>query len=270
MLYNGSYWREKAMIEAPSAGMLKGKSVLITGGSAGIGKATALLCAANGASITIGDLNSERGLSVVDEILSAGGAAQFVKCDISQEPEVVALINAAVEKYGALHCAFNNAAVPNSGKRLSDLAAEDWLRVHNVDLFGTFLCMKYEILAMLANGGGAIVNTSSAGGMVGFPYGADYVAAKHGVIGLTRAAAIDYGKENIRINVLAPGACRTEMFQKSLSDNADLEDYFKSLHPIGRFAEPNEMAQAAVWLMSDWSSFVHGARLAVDGGYTAV
>ncbi|WP_324742316.1 glucose 1-dehydrogenase [Tsuneonella sp. CC-YZS046] len=249
---------------------IEGKSLIVTGGSNGIGEAAALLFAENGAKVTVADVNSAEGQDTVEEIVKRGGTAQFIRTDISDPNDVQAMVAAAVSAYGKIDGAFNNAGVPNVGKRLHEVTFEEWQRYHAINLAGTFLCIKYEVEQMLKTGGGAIVNTASVAGLVNVPLTGEYTASKHGVSGLTKAAASDYGHDNIRVNAIAPGAVRTAMFAKSCADNPELEEYCKSVHPIGRFGEPIEEAEAAMWLLSDAASFVTGIVMPVDGGYTAV
>lgn len=249
---------------------IAGKSIIVTGGSNGIGEAAAILFAENGAKVTVADVNAEDGEGTISEINKRGGTAQFIRADISNPADVKAMVAAAVSAYGRLDGAFNNAGVPNVGKRLHEVTFEEWQRCHSINLAGTFLCIKYEVEQMLQTGGGVIVNTASVAGLVNVPLTGEYTASKHGVSGLTKAAASDYGHDNIRVNAIAPGAVRTAMFAKSCEDNPQLEEYCNSVHPIGRFGEPIEEAQAAMWLLSDAASFVTGIVMPVDGGYTAV
>lgn len=193
---------------------IEGKSLIVTGGSNGIGEAAALLFAENGAKVTVADVNSAEGQDTVEEIVKRGGTAQFIRTDISDPNEVQAMVAAAVSAYGKIDGAFNNAGVPNVGKRLHEVTFEEWQRCHAINLAGTFLCIKYEVEQMLKTGGGAIVNTASVAGLVNVPLTGEYTASKHGVSGLTKAAASDYGHDNIRVNAIAPGAVRTAMFAK--------------------------------------------------------
>jgi 2,5-dichloro-2,5-cyclohexadiene-1,4-diol dehydrogenase 1 len=249
---------------------ITGKSVIVTGGSDGIGRAAAMLLATHGARITIGDVNVEDGKAVVEMIRAAGGDACFSRCDISDEEDVRNLVDLAVATFGSLNGAFNNAGVPLVSKRVHELSLSDWRKCLSINLDGTFLCIKYEVEQMLKFGGGAIVNTASIASFVNVPFGSEYVASKHGVAGLTKAAACDYGHDNIRVNAVAPGSVQTKMLQRAFDDNPDFEAYCNDQHPIGRFAQPNEIAEAVLWLLSDASSFVTGAILPVDGGFIAV
>lgn len=248
---------------------IEGWSIIVTGGANGIGEAAAILFCEHGARVTVADI-SPKGQDTVDRIVAAGGTAQFIRTDISQEADVAAMVAAAIGAYGRIDAAFNNSGVPNVGKRLHEVEVAEWDRCHAINLRGTYLCMKYEIAEMLKTGGGAIVNTASVAGLVNVPLTGEYTASKHGVSGLTKAAASDYGHDNIRVNAIAPGAVRTAMFAKSCADNPELESYCASVHPIGRFGEPIEEAEAAMWLLSPSASFVTGIIMPVDGGYTAV
>lgn len=246
------------------------KSIIITGASSGIGYAAALLFAENGALLTLADRDAAGGEKILAAVVAQGGTAQFVQTDIASPEAVRKMVDQAVTKFGRLDRAFNNAGIPNVGKRVHELEVDEWRRMIDINLTGTFLCIKYEVEAMLRTGGGAIVNTCSVGGLVHVPGTSEYTAAKHGVSGLTKAAAVDYGHDNIRINSIAPGTVYTELFRKACEVNPALADYCKGIHPIGRFSQPEEQAEAAMWLLSDAASFVTGTVMPVDGGYTAV
>lgn len=249
---------------------IQDKSIIVTGGADGIGAAAAKLLAEHGARVTIADLNDELGTALAASILDRGGEAQFIHTDIAKVDDVKAMVALAVQTFGRLDGAFNNAGVPNIGRLLHEVTVEEWNRCMAVNLTGTFYCMKYEIEAMLETGGGAIVNTSSTAGLVTVPVTAEYTASKHGVSGLTKAAASDYGHHNIRVNAIAPAAVRTAMYARFAQTNPQFEEQVAQLHPIGRSSEPVEQASAALWLLSDAASFVTGVILPVDGGYTAV
>jgi 2,5-dichloro-2,5-cyclohexadiene-1,4-diol dehydrogenase 1 len=249
---------------------LDGKSIIVTGAASGIGRASAALFARNGARVMAADVNEAGGREAVAEINAAGGRALFQRTDISREADVRALVDATVAAYGRLDGAFNNAGIVNLCKLLHEVTLEEFERCQAVNLTGTFLCMKYEIQAMLATGGGSIVNTSSAAGLVAFSRSSEYGASKGGIIALTRSAAQDYGTLGIRVNSIAPGAVLTPMVQKNIADNPGVEEFLKTAHPIGRFSQPVEQGQAAMWLLSDLSSFVTGICMPVDGGFTAV
>lgn len=249
--------------------MLDGKVIIITGAGSGIGRDAAHMMAAAGARLILADMNADAGKAVEADIAARGGQARFLATDIAREADCKALADAALADHGRLDGAFNNAAIAQLSIPLHDLPADVWQRNIDVTLTGTFFCMKYQIRAMLANGGGAIVNTSSAAGVAAFPLAPEYCSAKHGVVGLTRNAALDYGGKGIRVNAILPGAVRTPMLMKAMGENAGMEAYLKTIHPLGRYAEPNEVAAAAMWLLSDQASFITGAAIPVDGGYTA-
>jgi 2,5-dichloro-2,5-cyclohexadiene-1,4-diol dehydrogenase 1 len=249
---------------------LEDKSIIVTGAASGIGRAAAMLFAANGARVMAADINEVGGLETVNGVAAAGGQALFKRADISREADVRALVDATVGAFGRLDGAFNNAGIVNLCKDLHEITLEEFERCQVINLTGTFLCMKYEIDAMLETGGGAIVNTASAAGLVGFSRSSEYAASKGGIIALTRAAALDYGTRGIRVNSIAPGAVLTPMVQKNIDDNPGVEEFLKTAHPIGRFSQPIEQGQAAMWLLSDLSSFVTGVCLPVDGGFTSV
>jgi NAD(P)-dependent dehydrogenase (short-subunit alcohol dehydrogenase family) len=244
-----------------------GKVALVTGGSRGIGRATAELFAQSGAKVVIGDIDPA-GSETVDEIKRDGGEAIFVNTDVSDESDVRNLIGAAVKSYGGLHCAFNNAGVLPPTVMLAELDETTFDKVIAVDLKGIFLSMKYEIGQMLQAGGGAIVNNASIAGMIAEAGISAYAAAKHGVIGLSKAAALEYASKGIRINALAPGLVETAMTKPWFDDSA-MRSYFMANSPIGRFAQPEEIAGMVLFLCSDFASFAAGQTFAIDGGYTA-
>ena len=244
-----------------------GKVALVTGGSRGIGRATALLFARYGARVVIGDIDPA-GVATVDMIKQERGEALFVRTDVREASEVKNLVAAAVETYGGLHCAFNNAGVLPTGGLLADVEEAVFDQVVAVDLKGAFLSMKYEIEYMLGAGGGAIVNNASIAGMIADPGISAYVAAKHGVIGLSKAAGMEYASRGIRINALAPGLVETAM-TRPWFDDPNIRSHFLANSPIGRFAQPEEIAGAVLFLCSDFASFTAGQTLVIDGGYTA-
>jgi 2,5-dichloro-2,5-cyclohexadiene-1,4-diol dehydrogenase 1 len=257
---------------------LSQKSIIVTGGGSGIGAAAALRLAESGARVTVADLNEQGGRDVVDKIRSSDGEAQFLRTDISSEADVRAMVDAAVQAYGKLDGAFNNAGVPahshqGKGKELTflaDMPVEIFRRGVEINVIGTFLCMKYEIAAMKETGGGSIVNTSSGAGILAIAGAADYIAAKHAVIGLTKSAALDYATVPIRVNALIPGVIRTPMMEASFEEHPHLYDWAAEMQPNKRLGKPVEVAEAAVWLLSDAASLVTGISMPVDGGYTMV
>lgn len=244
-----------------------GKVALVTGGSSGIGMATSLLFAQHGAKVVIGD-NNPAGVETIETIKREKGDAIFVKTDVREEGDVKNLIATAVKTYGGLHCAFNNAGVLPPTIPLADVDELTFDNVLAVDLKGVFLSMKYEIRQMLQAGGGAIVNNASIAGTIAEAGISPYAAAKHGVIGLSKAAALEYASKGIRINALAPGLVETAMTKPWFDDPA-MRSYFMANSPIGRFAQPEEIAGMVLFLCSDFASFAVGQTFAIDGGYTA-
>jgi NAD(P)-dependent dehydrogenase (short-subunit alcohol dehydrogenase family) len=258
-----------------SSTQFAGKVATVTGAASGIGKATALAFAEAGASVIVADIAVENGLAVVETIKGRGGTAAFVKCDVSQEEDVANMVAEAVRIFGRLDCSYNNAAYGGAlFAPLAEISNEQWDRTINIGLRGVWLCMKYEIQQMLKQGGGAIVNCSSSTGLVGYPNLAAYVSTKHGVVGLTKAAALDYATQNIRVNAVCPGTIFTEaaaVAQAAMTpeDWAALEKSVIENQPIGRVGRPEEIADAVLWLCSPGASLMLGHILAVDGGLTA-
>ncbi|MGV7123132.1 SDR family NAD(P)-dependent oxidoreductase [Sphingopyxis sp. 550A] len=250
---------------------LAGKTILVTGAASGIGRASAIRIAEAGAHVVVSDI-AETGATVAAEIEASGGAASFARADVGAEADVARLIEEIVTVHGRIDGAFNNAGIVQCGKQLHELSTDEWDRAIRIDLSGVFWCIKYQVIAMLASGGGSIVNTASSLGAVAIPNAAEYVAAKHGVMGLTRAAAADYGAAGIRVNAILPGIIQTPVIEE-LSQNPQFAAFLEKLrdrHPIGRFGEPREIGEAAAWLLSGSASFVNGAGIAVDGGYLAI
>jgi NAD(P)-dependent dehydrogenase (short-subunit alcohol dehydrogenase family) len=246
----------------------KGKSILVTGGGSGIGRAAATLFAAEGGRLTVVDRYEADAQETVARIERAGGEAVAVGADVSRSAACQAMVQRAVSAYGRLDIAFNNAGVGGSGFPLVEEEEIAFDEVLAVNLKGVFLSMKHEISAMLKTGGGTIVNTASVAGLIGEPGISSYSASKHGVVGLTRTAALDHIRQGIRINAVCPGATRTPLLEKWFQDPA-VEGFVMNRHPIGRIGEPEEIARVVLFLASDESSFVVGQAWAVDGGLTA-
>lgn len=257
---------DKAM-EAPTES-IRGRSIIVTGGASGIGEAAARLLARHGAKVTIADRAADAGEALARELTAAGHTAQFIQTDISDEAQVAAMVAAAVKAYGRLDGAFNNAARPPCGKPVGEMGIEEFRAVQDVNVVGTFLCMKHEINAMLETGGGAIVNTASVHSVVYTPGAVEYTTSKHAVMGLTKATSVDYGKKGIRVNAIGPSTTETPMYLGYIEQNPDYPATVAASHALGRASKPVEQAQAAMWLLSDAASFVTGHLLLVDGGYT--
>ncbi|QMU26636.1 glucose 1-dehydrogenase [Adhaeribacter radiodurans] len=255
-------------MEGTTKKIFSGKVALVTGASSGIGKATALQYAREGAQVVVSDIQEAKGLEVVEEIKQNGGDALFVKADVSKPEDCQNLVKKTVEQYGQLNIAFNNAGIGGEANPVGDLSIKNWNKVIAINLSSVFYCMKYQIQQMLQNGGGAIVNNSSILGQVGFANSAAYVAAKHGVVGLTKNGALEYSAKGIRINAVGPAFIKTPL----LTEAGMQEDTFQMLarlHPIGRLGQSEEVAELVTWLSSDKASFVTGAYYAADGGYLA-
>lgn len=250
------------------SGRFEGKVVLITGATGGIGSATAQAFANEGAVLALSDLDGDKLTALADSLSTAGRRPLALPADITSEDEVRALVAKTVSELGQLDVAFNNAGIHHLGPMLAETDTADWDRVHNVCLKGLFFCLKYELPEMVARGGGAIVNTSSLGGIRGARGVSAYIAAKHGVVGLTRAAALEYAPQGVRVNALCPAATETPMLADWLV-NEDAREAIRQSHPIGRWAAPTEMAQAVLFLASSAASFITGLALPVDGGISA-
>ena len=248
--------------------MLKDKVALITGGSSGIGRAVALAWAREGAKVVVSDVDRGGGGETVEQVRAAGGEAIFIAADVGKPEDCEALVRGAVEKFGRLDIACNNAGIGGPQAPTADYPLDGWAQVIGINLSGVFYGMKYQLPAMLKNGGGAIVNMASILGAVGFAGAPAYTAAKHGVVGLTQAAALEYSAHGVRINAVGPGFIHTPMIS-ALEENKAVNDMLVAAHPIGRLGRAEEVAELVLWLSSDKASFVTGAYYPVDGGYLA-
>jgi NAD(P)-dependent dehydrogenase (short-subunit alcohol dehydrogenase family) len=251
-------------------GILDDKVVLITGAASGIGRATALEAHAEGARLVLSDVNEGDG----EAVASQAGDAVFQTCDVTDEAQVEALVRRAVDDLGRLDGAFNCAGILGPLGNVGDTELDAWKQILDVDLNGVFLCTKHEVRAMAQQGSGSIVNMASAAGLIGWPAASGYVAAKHGVVGLSKSAALEYAPQGVRVNSMCPSYVVTPMVEKDLFEDAlgndqDLIAAARANHPIGRFGRAEEIAAATVWLLSDKASFVTGTAMSVDGGYTA-
>jgi len=243
------------------------KVAIVTGGSFGIGRAAAKAFAERGAKVVIADCIEDR--ETLDQINQSGGEAIFVKCDVSKAADVKMMIEKTISSFNRLDFAFNNAGIEGIQGTTTDCTDENWERTLGVNLKGIWLCMKYEIPYMLKQKSGAIVNCASIAGLVGFPGLPAYVASKHGVVGLTKTAALEFAKQNIRVNAVCPGVIKTPMIDRFTGKDKAAEKQFVAMEPIGRMGEPEEVAEVVVWLCSDNASFVTGDAMAVDGGWIA-
>ena len=253
------------------AGILAGKSALVTGGASGIGRATALVMAREGARVAVSDLTEESAAATVALINGAGGQAIAIGGDVAREADVAAMVARTVAAFGRLDCAFNNAGISPrnvgpTGQRTHEMSQASFDGMLAVNLTGVFLCMKHELVQMLAQGGGSIVNTASIAGLIGLVSASNYVAAKHGVVGITKTAAMEYAKDGIRVNCVNPGYIKTPMTDPSMEERYDA---LMAKVPMGRLGVADEIAEAVVWMLSDRASFMTGASQVVDGGYYA-
>jgi NAD(P)-dependent dehydrogenase (short-subunit alcohol dehydrogenase family) len=244
------------------------KSVIVTGAGSGIGRAAALAFAAEGANVTVADIDDQHGRATVAQLRELGARAEFVRVDVSCAADCAAMVEHAVSRYGRLDVAFNNAGINIGAAPIADVEDAQWERIVAINLTGVFLCMKHEIPAMKRSGGGTIINTASVGGVIGTAGITAYCATKHGVVGLTKSAALDHIKDGIRINAVCPGGTYTAMLAEWFKD-PEVERTAKAATPIGRMADPAEIARAVLFLASEESSFMVGHALVVDGGLTA-
>ncbi len=248
---------------------MDGKTAIVTGAASGIGRATARRLADEGADVAVVDVDVEGGTAVTDEVLTGGGSARFIEADVADEDAVESMVAETVEAFGSLDLAFNNAGIEGDNEPTAEQTEANWDRVVDVNLKGVWLCLKHEIPEMVANGGGAIVNTSSISGQTGAG-SAPYVATKHGIIGLTRTAAVEYADDGIRVNAICPGTVDTEVSRRFREKSPESFESFVDMHPIGRIGKPEEIAAPAAWLLSEEASFATGGIFQVDGGFMAL
>lgn len=250
--------------------MLNSKVILVTGGSTGIGRATAKVLGAEGATVIIADVQDQEGSNTVRMVCDAGGQAEYHHVDVGDYEQVRALVTQVAETHGSLDGAFNNAGIEGPTAKILDVPMEDWDRVIRVNLTGVFICMKCEIEQMIKqDGGGSIVSTSSAAGLIGIPGAASYNASKHGVIGLTKTVALEYAAKNIRVNAVCPGFIETPMLDRVTDASVKIRDQLIKAVPMRRVAQASEVGETAAWLLSDKSSYVTGVAMPVDGGWVA-
>ncbi|TLX55545.1 short chain dehydrogenase [Stutzerimonas nosocomialis] len=247
-----------------------GKVALVTGGAAGIGRATAQAFAQQGVQVVVADLDLPGGQACVEAIRAAGGQATFVRCDVTREADVKAMIEQTLASYGRLDYAFNNAGIEIEKGRLAEGSETEFDAIMGVNVKGVWLCMKYQLPVMLAQGGGAIVNTASVAGLGAAPKMSIYAASKHAVIGLTKSAAIEYAKKQIRVNAVCPAVIDTDMFRRAYEADPRKAEFAAAMHPVGRIGKVEEVAGAVLYLCSDGAAFTTGQALAIDGGATAI
>jgi NAD(P)-dependent dehydrogenase (short-subunit alcohol dehydrogenase family) len=243
----------------------EGKTAFITGAASGIGRATAVAFAAEGARVVVTDRVEAALQETAGYVKEAGGEVLAIACDVSKPEEIEAAVAQAVNTFGRIDCAFNNAGVENKATPLHEIELEEWDRILSINLRGTFVCMKHEIAQMVRQDGGVVVNTSSGAGIRGVAGGASYAASKHAMIGMTKSAALDYAKQNIRVNCVLPGNIATPMMDRFTG--GDIQKAI-DLEPVGRLGKPEEIAEAVLWMCSDLGGFVTGASIVVDGGWS--